>query len=316
MTTLPAGRFLDGGVAATATLAQGHPSRRGGVVRLDTSILVRIFGSRAAFVHGDTCILDRWNWLKRRLPLTANAETLLDVGCGTGAFTIGAARRGYRATGVSWDERNQGVAEARARLCGVSGASFVTGDVRRLDVIPGLESGYDVVICLECIEHILDDRKLFRDIAEKIKPGGRLLLTTPNYYYVPITREDRGPFLTEETSAHVRRGYTPEMLAELCGLAKLVCGEISYCSGVLSQKATGSWRVVRRLFRGTAVPWLLTFPLRLLPVVLPDTLLTKALNWPFFSICLEAYKPRFSPDPPERYLDFRGGCTIPAEVSS
>ena len=166
--------------------------------------------------------------------MTANAETLLDVGCGTGAFTIGAARQVTALTGISWDERNQ---RRRGPEHGCrESAAFVTGDARRLDVIPDLEAGYDVVICLECVEHILDDRKLFCDLAEKIKPGGRLLLTTPNYYYVPITKEDRGPFLTEETGWHVRRGYTPEMLAELCGRSKLVCGEISYCSGVVSQR--------------------------------------------------------------------------------
>ena len=272
---------------------------------MDSSLLVRLFGFRANLLHGDTCVLDRWNWLKRRLPLTANTETLLDVGCGTGVFTIGAARRGYRATGISWDERNQRVAAIRSRLCGATDATFVTGDARRLDAIPGLEAGYDVVICLECVEHILDDRKLFRDLAHKIKPGGRLLLTTPNYYYVPITKEDRGPFLMEETGWHVRRGYTPEMLAELCGQSNLVCGEISYCSGFLSQKATGVWRVATPLFRGLALPWILTLPLRLFPVAFPDGLLTKAMSWPFFSICLEAYKPRFNANPPEGHLAFR-----------
>ena len=71
---------------------------------MNSSFLVRVFGFRGTLMHGDTLVLDRWRWLKRRLPKTANGETLLDVGCGTGAFTIGAARRGYHATGISWDE--------------------------------------------------------------------------------------------------------------------------------------------------------------------------------------------------------------------
>ena len=185
---------------------------------MNQSVLVRLFGFPATLVHGDTLVLDRWRWLRKRLPLTANGETLLDVGCGTGAFTIGAVRRGYEATGLSWDERNQRVAEERARICRAERASFVIGDVRALDAIAELRHDYDVVICLECVEHVLDDQKLFRDMAARIKPGGRLLLTTPYYYNHAISKEDRGPFSSVETGWHVRRGYTPAMLQDLCAV--------------------------------------------------------------------------------------------------
>jgi len=264
---------------------------------MDSSFLVRVFGFGATLIHGDSLVLDRWKWLKRRLPKTANGETLLDVGCGTGAFTIGAARRGYFATGVSWDERNQRVAQDRARICRSESVTFVVGDVRQLDSLPGLASSYDVVICLECVEHILDDSKLFRDMADRLKPGGRLLLTTPNYYYHPITKWDRGPFLTKETGWHVRRGYTPDMLAELCHLSGLTCSEVSYCSGLISQKVTGLWRAAGELPIGSAVRWAVTLPLRMLPTMFGDGAITRILNWPSFSICLEAYKPRWGPPP-------------------
>ena len=65
---------------------------------------------------------------------------------------------------------------------------------------------FDVAICTENIEHILNDFKLVRDIADCLKPGGRLLLTTPNYNYRAITSNDNGPFCATETGGHVRRG--------------------------------------------------------------------------------------------------------------
>ena len=77
---------------------------------MDKSLLVRIIGFPATLLHGDTLVLDRWLWLKDRLPNTKNGDTLLDIGCGTGAFSVGAALRGYESLGLSWDERNQRVA--------------------------------------------------------------------------------------------------------------------------------------------------------------------------------------------------------------
>src|SRR5258708_30322195 len=87
---------------------------------MDRSALVKLFGFPATLVHGDPLVLDRWFWLKARLPKTRNDEHLLDVGCGTGAFSIGAALRGYRALGLSWDERNQSLAKERATYCNTS----------------------------------------------------------------------------------------------------------------------------------------------------------------------------------------------------
>src|SRR5262249_25726783 len=153
------------------------------------------------------------------------------------AFTIGAAKRGYRAVGLSWDERNQLEADVRARLCRVK-ATFEVCDVRDLDKYTKHDNKYDVAICAESIEHIINDRKLVIDIANCLRPGGRLLITTSNFYYRAISSEDNGPFETCETGRHVRRGYTRSMLCELCQLAGLLCEEISFCSGFFSQKTT------------------------------------------------------------------------------
>jgi SAM-dependent methyltransferase len=197
-------------------------------------------------------------------------------------------------------------------MCGVTNTDFVIGDVRRLGSLVGLSDSYDVVICLECIEHILDDLKLVRDMAAKIKPGGRLLLTTPNYFYVPISPGDRGPFRAEETGWHVRRGYTAAMLTELCQLSGLTCSEITYCSGFVSQKVTAVWRQAGRLPGGAAVRWALTLPLRLVAAGFPDHVFGKAIGWPFFSICLEAYKPRFGE--PRLWKDSDSGTRLFGEV--
>jgi SAM-dependent methyltransferase len=211
------------------------------------------------------------------------------VGCGSGAFSIGASLRGYEALGLSWDERNQGVAAERAALCGAASARFEIQDVRHLDERGDLYDQYDVALCLENIEHIIDDRKLMKDIAKCLRPGGRLLLTTPNISYRPITSEDEGPFLPIEDGRHVRRGYSEVILRELCDGAGLIAERVSFCGGFLSQKITWMQRSLSKLH--PLVGWLVVLPLRLLPPVLDQGIAT-ITGWPFFSICLEARKPR------------------------
>ena len=251
------------------------------------SLLVRIFGWRAALFHGSPTVLDRWAWLKARLPMT-QSEALIDIGCGTGAFTIGASRRGYRALGLSWDERNQAIAEQRARMSEAPNARFEVLDIRKLHARSDLASRFDVAILLEVIEHILDDGKLMKDAGACLKPGGLLLLTTPNYDYKPITKEDAGPFPPVETGWHVRKGYTSEDLIGLCAKTGLVSEEISFCSGFLSQKITGIQRWLRQVH--PLVGWAVILPLRVLPPLF-DSAITRWLRWPAYSICLQARKP-------------------------
>jgi SAM-dependent methyltransferase len=253
------------------------------------SLLVRIFGWRATLHHGDALVWDRWRWIKRRLRRTENGERLLDVGCGSGAFTIGTARLGYNSLGLSWDARNQGVAEERARIGNAPKARFEICDVRVLDEKPHLKGQFDIIVCTENIEHIVDDFRLVRAMADCLKPGGRLLLTSPHLRRIPQHSMDWGPFPTTEDGRHVRRGYNGAMVRELCEHAGLAVEEISTISGPISQlHAWLLWQVGRI---HPLVGWLVSLPLRPLPPLL-DPLLTRAFGFPPFCIGLEAYKPR------------------------
>lgn len=256
---------------------------------MDKSLLVKFLGFPATLIHGDTLIMDRWLWLIKHLPKTRQMEALIDIGCGSGAFSIGAALRGYNVLGLSWDERNQRVAGERAEICNAKTAKFDVLDVRRLDSRDDLAINFDVAICFEVIEHIINDKKLIIDIATCLKPGGRLLLTTPYFFYHPITCCDKGPFSKIEDGSHVRRGYTKAMLEEICRQANLIPQNISYCSGFLSQKITYIQRILSKVH--PLVGWGTILPFRLLPLLF-DKFITSRFHWPFYSICLEAYKPR------------------------
>lgn len=254
------------------------------------SMLVRLFGFPATLIHGDTLVLDRWIWLRNMLP-SGKGERLIEVGCGTGAFTIGMALRGYSALGLSWDERNNALAEERAGMCGAGRAAFQTWDVRKLNERCDLVGHFDVAICTEVIEHILDDAKLLRDIALCLKPGGILLLTTPYKYYRSMSPADDGSFSTVEDGGHVRRGYTFEELDRLCQQAGLAMEQRDYCSGILSQKLAWLLRVAGRI--NIWAGWGLILPFRWLPP-LCDRAVTRLLGYPFFCVSIRARKSQVS----------------------
>lgn len=254
------------------------------------NFFLKLFGFRLMLIFGDPLVIDRWIWLKGKLPKTNNNEKLLDIGCGTGGFTIGSSMRGYESLGVSWDQRNQRVAQDRAEILGVSNVNFEIFDVRNLDNKSQWFEKFDICINFENVEHILNDNKLIKDITNCLKPGGRLLLTTPYYLYNPINSEDKGPFLAIENGEHVRRGYSEAMLRELFYNSGLKLEKFEYCSGFLSQKLCAIQRYISRV--NPALAWVLILPFRFFPIIF-DPFLTIISKYPSYSICVEGYKPRF-----------------------
>lgn len=248
------------------------------------SRLSRVIGYGALLLHGDPLVLDRWLWLRRRLPRSGR---LVDVGCGNGAFTMAAAARGLAAVGLTWDEHDLAQATQRARRLGLDSARFEAQDVRSLDARDDLVEAFDVAICLENIEHVLDDERLMRAIAGTLRPTGRLLLTTPNEDYRPIDASHAGPFHPIEDGRHVRKGYRTGDLEDLCARAGLSVIETSSCSGFFSQKVAGVlWRLQQRSRVGG---WIAVLPLRVLPAF--DGLVRRFASWPDYSVCVVAEKP-------------------------
>ena len=102
---------------------------------------------------------------------------LLDVGCAQGTLGLSLAEDGFRVTLV--DVRERCIEYARER--------YERGDV---DFHCGLLSpslppsnDYDMVICTEVLEHVPAPSWLLSALCSKARPGGHILLTTPNSDY-------------------------------------------------------------------------------------------------------------------------------------
>lgn len=244
------------------------------------------FGHPITLITGDTLVLDRWIWLKKKL-LKTKGKRLLDLGCGSGAFSLGAGLLGYHVVGLTWDKRDHLVAEMRAELLKLDCVKFEIQDIRDLETRKDLAGLFDVVVCLETIEHIIDDSKLMINIANMLTLGGMLILSTPNLSLRPISKNDNGPFSDIEDGSHVRKGYKKEDLYDLCQLSGLQLLEIGYISGFFSQKITAIMRELSRIH--PLLGWMVVLPLRIFPPIL-DNIITDFINWPYYTITLFAEK--------------------------
>ena len=248
--------------------------------------MLRVFGWRPLLVTGDPCVLDRWLWLRSQL--RPGRERTFDAGCGNGAFSIYAATTGNEVLAASFSEREQEDAKRRAGIVGVTGIDFRVLDLREIEEQRQALGEFDQIICFETIEHVLDDEGLVRSLAGMLRPGGRLLLTTPFDAHHPLVSEEREPSPVEDGS-HVRYGYSPARLRELVEGAGLEVAAEGFVSGVISQKVTD---LMRRLTRriGRPAAWALVLPLR--GLVLADRPLTRLLGYPYLSVTMCALRPR------------------------
>ncbi len=248
------------------------------------TLLVKIAGPRSLLLFfPDTLVLDRWRWLKERLP--ASPGKLLDAGCGNGWLALNCASLGYAVTGLSWQDSDLARARKRADTLGKR-VQFEVQDLRELAERTDLAGCFDTVTCTETIEHILDDHQLCSALGRTLRPGGRLLLTAPNSSYIPIDDGDAGPFLPIEDGGHVRKGYAESDLRALVESSGLTVEEISYCSGKTSQQVTKVLRILTRSL-GYPLAWVLTFPLRIVPLFADR----RDIGYPPYSICCVASKP-------------------------
>jgi SAM-dependent methyltransferase len=100
------------------------------------------------------------------------------------------------------------------------GVRFVCGDATDL---PFEDDSFDALTMFDLLEHVPDDRQAIREAFRVLRPGGFLLVTTPNetwrYPYYPLMKPYCPP--EEEMFAlwgHVRRGYSRREVEALVGL--------------------------------------------------------------------------------------------------
>ena len=97
---------------------------------------------------------------------------MLEVGTGAGFFLKAAERAGWDCAGI--EVSSDAATFARERL----GLDVRQGSAEELQYPPG---SFDVAVLFEVIEHLLDPLRALQSGLQAIKPGGHILLSTPNF---------------------------------------------------------------------------------------------------------------------------------------
>jgi 2-polyprenyl-6-hydroxyphenyl methylase/3-demethylubiquinone-9 3-methyltransferase len=108
---------------------------------------------------------------RARRPL--EGKSALDVGCGAGLLAEPLARMGAAVTAI--DAAPELIDAARAHAA----AQGLEIDYRAVPV-EELDGRFDLVTCLEVIEHVAEPLAFLRSLAARLAPGGLMILSTPN----------------------------------------------------------------------------------------------------------------------------------------
>lgn len=117
----------------------------------------------------------RLNFINQKAPLAG--KKVIDIGCGGGILTESMANLGADVTGIDMSEAALNVAKLHQHESGTDiQYQFVTAEVMA-EQHPG---EYDVVTCLEMLEHVPDPSSIVAACAKLVKPGGDIFFSTLN----------------------------------------------------------------------------------------------------------------------------------------
>ena len=168
----------------------------------------------------------RLNFINERAPLTG--KKVLDVGCGGGILSESMAAKGAQVKGIDLGKTPLSVAQLHAK----EGAYDISYEmISAEDIAQRDAQNYDIVTCLEMLEHVPDPESIVSSCAKLVKPGGHVFFSTINknpkaYLFAVIGAEyvlNLLPKGTHEYSKFIR----PSELEQWCRRHKLSAKDIT-----------------------------------------------------------------------------------------
>ncbi|MFA7270384.1 MAG: bifunctional 2-polyprenyl-6-hydroxyphenol methylase/3-demethylubiquinol 3-O-methyltransferase UbiG [Sterolibacterium sp.] len=167
----------------------------------------------------------RLEWIESAIALAG--KRVLDIGCGGGILAESMASRGAQVTGIDLGERALSV----ARLHLLESQQKVDYRLVSAEALAQeLPGSFDVVTCMEMLEHVPDPASVIRACATLVKPGGQVFMSTINrnlksYLFAVIGAEYVLKLLPRGTHEYARF-LRPAELARDCRNAGLRVDEL------------------------------------------------------------------------------------------
>jgi 2-polyprenyl-3-methyl-5-hydroxy-6-metoxy-1,4-benzoquinol methylase len=153
--------------------------------------------------------------LIRRLVRPPAEARILEIGCGTGHNLAMLGQFGH-VDALELDEEARSVAEQRL------GRSVMSAPLPEIAGVT--DRHYDLVGAFDVIEHIDDDHAALQSIADKIKPGGKLVMTVPAHQWM---------WSAHDVVNHHKRRYSKASLGKLVEGSPLRLERIGYFNSLL-----------------------------------------------------------------------------------
>ena len=117
----------------------------------------------------------RLGWIEERVSL--DGLRVLDAGCGGGILAEAMSERGADVVGIDLAEDSLAAARLHAET---TGANVVYRNIAVETLAEREPAGFDVVACLETLEHVPDPAAIVQACGALVKPGGQVFLSTLN----------------------------------------------------------------------------------------------------------------------------------------
>ncbi len=118
----------------------------------------------------------RLGWIDGLVPLAG--KKVLDIGCGGGILSDSMARKGADVTGIDLSTKALKVAQLHALEAGTTGVSY--REISAEALAQEQPASFDVVTCMEMLEHVPDPASVVRACTTLVKPGGWVFFSTIN----------------------------------------------------------------------------------------------------------------------------------------
>jgi len=180
----------------------------------------------------------RLGWIQEQVALSG--KRVLDIGCGGGILSDAMARTGADVLGIDMSAKALGVARLHALEAQTPNVSY--REISAEELAAECPSTFDVVTCMEMLEHVPDPASVVSACSRLVKPGGHVFFSTlnrnPKAFLFAIVGAEYVLGMLPKGTHEYAKFITPDELARFSRQAKL---DVSGMKGLEYNPLTGRY---------------------------------------------------------------------------